>query len=175
MFDNTVKNVVSIGLLFSLCAPYSFASAQNGSRNIPTRWSYLSAMQQAQLQPSALEQLWQALLNSLQENFATSQMVLPNGCQLNSAVDLSLAVCAANSEPVTAARNLINICTSAGVPFERAQDLVRYAIHDIYEMDDDAYRSFLSQYYMRFMRIPEYRLTEVVEIFFEEYKSKYPN
>lgn len=83
MFNNTVKKVVSIGLLFSLCAPCSFASAQSFGRNgmdIPLKNSesqqnqtideeFLRMLQniripaellnqQPQRQPSALERFW---------------------------------------------------------------------------------------------------------------------
>ena len=159
MFDNTVKNVVSIGLLFSLCAPCSFASAQKmppnlfipsnsgGNRtnrqNIGDFSPFLRAMQQAtqlaQPQPSALERLWQSLSHHMRESLGVQTIIL-SGRIITSAEDLSNAIRVTVSEPVEAFNRLSELGVKIRLPLDT---ILKEAIPEIYNLDNVTCDAFL--------------------------------
>lgn len=132
MFNNTVKKVVSIGLLFSLCAPCSFASAQNGSRNIPTRWSYLSAMQQAaqpaQLQPSALERLW--------NEYYGREYIAIQGRHFNTAGEFANEIRKRKTPLPVISRGILNhLIAVTNIGLNEALSMTQEIIIEIYNLD----------------------------------------
>lgn len=157
MFNNTVKNIVSIGLLFSLCAPCSFASAQKmppnlfvpknsgGNRtnrqNIGNFNPFLRAMQQAaqmqsdrpQVQPSALEQFWNE--HFVNRGLHTLRLY---GFEIHSAEEFANYIRNLKQNPVQGFRWLMNFAQRfLEVPFN-SKSLVstRDIIADIYKLNE---------------------------------------
>lgn len=192
MFNNAIKKIAAAGLVFSLCVPCCFASAQKMPRNIFNQgnseknktssqsWGnfnpFLRAMQQAaqpaQPQPSALEQLWDIFYSYIMTNGYVISM--GNG-PIISVDDLARTVLTQFQDPVAAFLALSEVIVAKlAMPRELSLDLSRFAIHDIYSMNDEQYIDFLRRL-LRRCGAPENELEICANALFEEYKSKYPN
>ncbi len=184
MFKNAVKKVAAINLIFSLCVPFCFASAQKmppnlfvpknsgGNRtnrqNVRDFQPFLRAMQQAAQQRhfAAVEKLY---------NSPLQRIVNLCGYPIQSSRDLAYVVITLERNPIEAFFRLKEVYKEIikATP-EDVAELVAYAIHDIYMMDDDQYKDFLGSL-LRGFGASENVLAPCVNALFEEYKSKYPN
>lgn len=184
MFKNAIKKFASVGLVFSLCVPCCFASAQKmptnlfipsnsgGNRtnrqNIGDFRPFFRAMQQVAQQRNlaAVEKLYNTPLRRI-GNLC--------GYPIQSSRDLANVVIKLESDPIRAFFRLKEVFLKIieATP-EDVAELVAYAIHDIYMMDDEQYIDFLKRL-LRRCDAPENELELRANALFEEYKSKYPN
>lgn len=164
MFKNAIKKIAAVGLVFLLCAPCCFASAQKmppnlfipknsgGNRtnrqNIGDFRPFFRAMQQAaqmqsdrpQVQPSALEQFWNEHLVA-----RGIQRLRLFGTEINSANDLGEYIRGHYPMPVRAFRALLDLAIHyLGVQFPNFKH-TRDVIADIFKLNDTEANDVVSQ------------------------------
>lgn len=148
MFNNAIKKFASVGLVFSLCVPCCFASAQKmppnlfipsnsgGNRTNQQNWGnfnpFLRAMQQAtqlaQPQPSALERLW--------NEYDGREYITIHGRHFNTAGEFANEVCRINTPLSVISRGILHhLIAVTNIGLNEALTMTQEIIIEIYNLD----------------------------------------
>lgn len=153
MFNNAIKKFASVGLVFSLCAPCSFASAQSFGRNgmgIPLKNSESQQNQtideefsriflniripaellnlQPQRQPSALERLW--------NEYYGREYITIHGRHFNTAGEFANEARKIKVPPPFISRGILyHLIEGANIGLNEALTMTQEIIAEIYNLD----------------------------------------